>query len=99
MLTRSQRSDTLYRAMVNMTRLLNSHTESLEYARSTAFGIHDSLEQAARAANSWNQTLKVTSTIVDYGLRLSCPIASLFLGNYGLPPSLIRNAALVLGGT
>ena len=84
--------------MANMTTLLHNHTESLEYASSTAFAIHHNLEQAANAARSWNQTLSLGSTIADYGLRISCPIASIFLGNYGLPPSLTRNAALVLGG-
>jgi len=84
--------------MVNMTTLLSNHTENLEYASSTASGISHSLEQAAYAARSWNQTLSFSSTIANYGLRLSCPIASVFLGNYGLPPSLTRNAALVLGG-
>lgn len=84
--------------MANMTTLLYNHTESLEQASSTAFGIHHSLEQAAYAAKSWNQTLSLGSALMDYGLRVSCPIASVFLGNYGLPPSLTRNAALVLGG-
>jgi hypothetical protein len=36
--------------------------------------------------------------LIDWGIRLSTPIFSLVLGNYGLPPSLARNAYLLFGG-
>jgi len=84
--------------MLNMTTLLHNHTENLEFASSAALSIHHDLQQAAKAAKSWNQALNLGGAVLDYGLRLSCPIISLCFGNYGLPPSLTRNAALVLGG-
>lgn len=84
--------------MKNMTDLLNNHSESLEQASFTAFGIHDSLEKAAKFAQSWSESSVLGSSMGDYAIRIVGPLATVFLGNYGLPPSLTRNALLILSG-
>jgi len=84
--------------MQNMTDLLHNHSEELEYASSTAFSIHSSLEKAAASAKSLNETSFISGSFGDFAIRLIVPLASVFLGNYGLAPSLSRNAVLILGG-
>ncbi|KAH8601289.1 hypothetical protein B0O99DRAFT_736507 [Bisporella sp. PMI_857] len=93
-----KRSDLLFATMVNMTILLKNHTKSLEQANTAAYGIHHSLEKAALAAQSWNETVGISGMLGEYALRIACPMVSVLLGNHGLPPSLARNAALILGG-
>lgn len=83
--------------MANITNLLQDHTEHLEQASFTVSYIHSSLEKAATAAGSWNATL-MGGSLGNYSLRIGTPLTTLILGNYGLPPSLFRNAALLLGG-
>jgi hypothetical protein len=84
--------------MTNMTTLLQNHTEYLELASVTASSIHSSLEKAAASAGSWNENFKWGGSLSNYALRIVTPLTTLVLGNYGLPPSLARNAALALGG-
>jgi hypothetical protein len=83
--------------MANITNLLQDHTEHLEQASFAVSYIHSSLEKAATAAGSWNATL-MGGSLGNYSLRIGTPLTTLILGNYGLPPSLFRNAALLLGG-
>jgi hypothetical protein len=84
--------------MKNMTEIISNHSESLEQASWTALGIHDSLERVVASARSWNETLFVSRTFGDYVIRFVGPLATVFLGNYGLPPSLARNAVLTISG-
>lgn len=81
-----------------MTTLLQNHTESLELASVTASSIHSNLEKAAASASSWNENFKWGGPLSNYALRIATPLSTLVLGNYGLPPSLARNAALAIGG-
>lgn len=93
-----QRSEALYAAINNMTNLIQNHTEYLELASLTASNIHSTLEKATVFPGSWGQGAEWGGAISNYALRIATPLATLVLGNYGLPPSVTRNAALVLGG-
>jgi hypothetical protein len=84
--------------MANMTRLLRNHTEYLELASVTASDIHSSLEKVATSTGSWNDNLTWRDSFSNIPLRIGTPLTTLVLGNYGLAPSLSRNAALILGG-
>lgn len=84
--------------MNNMTSLLQNHTEYLELANFKASTIHSTLDKAALSAGSWNQNLEWRGSLGNYALRITTPLTTLILGNYGLPPSFSRNAALLLGG-
>jgi hypothetical protein len=88
----------LYAAIANITILLENHTDHLEQAKSTASTIHHSLEKAATIADSWNENFRAGGSLGPYAVRITSPLTFLFLGNYGLPTSLSRNAALLLGG-
>jgi hypothetical protein len=81
-----------------MTNLIQNHTEYLELASLTASNIHSTLEKATIFPGSWGQNAEWGGAISNYALRIATPLATLVLGNYGLPPSFTRNAALVLGG-
>lgn len=82
-----------------MTILLQNHTESLEVASVTASSIYSSLEKVAASAGLWNENFKWGgASLSNYALRIITPLTALVLGNYGLPPSLARNAALAIGG-
>lgn len=81
-----------------MTNLIQNHTEYLELASLTASNIHSTLEKATVFPGSWGQDAEWGGAISNYALRIATPLATLVLGNYGLPPSFTRNAALVLGG-
>ena len=83
--------------MKNMTELIQDHTENLEQASFTAYNIHDSLEKAAALANAWNETL-LGGSLGDNAIRIAGPLTTVFLGNYGLAPSLARNVLLVVSG-
>lgn len=81
-----------------MTSLLQNHTEYLELATFKASNIHLTLEKTAVSAGSWDQNFEWGCSIGVYALRITTPLMTLILGNYGLPPSFTRNAALLLGG-
>jgi hypothetical protein len=84
--------------MNNMTTLIQNHTEYLESANFKVSNIHSILEKTAVFAGSWNQNIERGGPLGNYVLRIATPLATLILGNYGLPPSFTRNALLILGG-
>jgi hypothetical protein len=84
--------------MNNMTSLIQNHTEYLESASSKVSNIHSILEKTAVFAKSWNHNVERGGPLGNYVLRIVTPLATLILGNYGLPPSFTRNAMLILGG-
>ncbi|KAK8903948.1 hypothetical protein QC760_007385 [Botrytis cinerea] len=96
--TLDQRFDTLSNVVVNMTTLIQDHSESLEQASFTATGIRESLGKAAEAANSWNGIMSMGEPFVNNALRILLPPVTLFFGSHGLPPSLFRNLGLFIGG-
>ncbi|KAJ8062796.1 hypothetical protein OCU04_008054 [Sclerotinia nivalis] len=93
-----QRFEALSDVVVNMTTLIQDHSESLEQASFTATGIRESLGKAAEAANSWNGIIGMGEPFVNNALRILFPPITLFFGSHGLPPSLFRNFGLFVGG-
>ncbi|CAD6449326.1 d4c2e595-a039-4705-b477-c40f1496fb1f [Sclerotinia trifoliorum] len=93
-----QRFEALSDVVVNMTTLIQDHSESLEQASFTATGIRESLGKAAEAANSWNGIMGMGEPFVNNALRILSPPVTLFFGSHGLPPSLFRNFGLFVGG-
>lgn len=98
MLTQIQRSEALYAALGSMINIINNHSEILEQASFTAKGISASLENAAAVARSLNETLNLSGPLGDWALRFCIPLSSVFIGSYGLPPTPVRNAFLLLFG-
>ncbi|QSZ36144.1 hypothetical protein DSL72_007269 [Monilinia vaccinii-corymbosi] len=96
--TLDQRFEALSHVVVNMTTLIQDHSESLEQASFTASGIRESLGKAAEAANSWNGIISMGEPFVNNALRILFPPVTLFFGSHGLPPSLLRNFGLFVGG-
>jgi hypothetical protein len=81
-----------------MANMVHNHTDDLEQASFTAFRIHETLENASMAAESWKGTLTSTHSIADWGLRIGGLVGGVLLGGYGLPPSVFRNLQLLVGG-
>ncbi|KAG4032619.1 hypothetical protein MFRU_006g00890 [Monilinia fructicola] len=96
--TLDQRFEALAHVVVNMTTLIENHSENLEQASFTATGIRESLGKAAEAANSWNGIINMGEPFFDNALRILFPPVTLFFGSHGLPPSLFRNFGLFVGG-
>ncbi|KAI1652488.1 hypothetical protein F4813DRAFT_400985 [Daldinia decipiens] len=76
----------------------DDHTSLLHQARNITNDILETLEDtAAEAANVGNSILK-QSSVSSWWPYVWCPAASLVLGSYGLPPSAMRNLALLTLG-
>jgi len=85
-------------AVSNMTSLIQNHTDILEQASVTTFGLQENLNKAASAAKLWNEAFDVSKPFNANIVRFSLPIVVLMLGNYGLAPSLLRNFGLLTSG-
>ncbi|EDN99336.1 hypothetical protein SS1G_02190 [Sclerotinia sclerotiorum 1980 UF-70] len=96
--TLDQRFEALSNVVINMTTLIQDHSESLGQASFTVTGIRESLGKAAEAANSWNGIMGMGEPFVNNALRILSPPVTLFFGSHGLPPSLFRNFGLLVGG-
>lgn len=76
----------------------NAHTQLLHETQNMTNGILISLEETAGAASAINNAFTRQSFATSWWPYIWCPAVSLVLGSYGLPPSAIRNAALVALG-
>lgn len=81
-----------------MAELLQHHTNTLQQASYAASDIHDNLDKVVEASKLWSITLNERGFLSDYSLRLGIPLTTLFVGNYGMTSSLMRNVGLFLGG-
>lgn len=72
-----------------------SHSESLNKAQQQAEEVLGTLESAAFSAISLQESMTRNFRLRGWWPYIYCPIASLVLGSYGLPPSAIRNLTLV----
>ncbi|CAG8975672.1 hypothetical protein HYALB_00007875 [Hymenoscyphus albidus] len=96
-----EKSDGVLTALLNATDLFQTHATQLEKARMTANKIHDSLGNVAsitKLVSTFADKMTLSGRIGDWMVRLVVPPATVFLGSYGLPPSLSRNALLLVGG-
>lgn len=73
-------------------------TQRLQQASNITSEILDILEDTAEAASSVNESLLTGATSRSWWPYIVCPTASLVMGSYGLPPSAVRNLALLALG-
>ncbi|KAI1111682.1 hypothetical protein F5Y14DRAFT_303933 [Nemania sp. NC0429] len=74
------------------------HTNLLQQAQNITNDILDALGETTASATALNEVLSGQRYISSWWLYVWCPVASLVVGSYGLPPSLIRNVFLVIFG-
>ncbi|EAA28446.1 hypothetical protein GE21DRAFT_9278 [Neurospora crassa] len=73
-------------------------TQRLQQASNITNDILDILENTAEAASSVNESLLTGASSRSWWPYIVCPTASLVMGSYGLPPSAVRNLALLALG-
>ncbi|KJZ74650.1 hypothetical protein HIM_06000 [Hirsutella minnesotensis 3608] len=72
-----------------------AHQRSLEQAQQKALQVLDTLEVVSSSAGSLKQSLLSGLGLSQWWPYLFCPLVTLTIGSYGLPPSASRNIALV----
>ncbi|VBB80146.1 Putative protein of unknown function [Podospora comata] len=77
---------------------VEDHTSMLKQAKNITNEILDALEETATAALTVNESMFKTATTKSWWPFLVCPSASLVLGSYGMPPSMLRNFGLLAFG-
>lgn len=75
------------------------HTHLLSQAQNMTIEILDNLEDTVESASNISGAFSKQSSAMSWWPYIWCPAASLVMGSYGLPPSAIRNLALVAMGT
>lgn len=73
-------------------------TQRLQQASNITNEILDILEDTAEAASSVNESFLAGASSRSWWPYIVCPTASLVMGSYGLPPSAVRNLALLALG-
>ncbi|KAI1129393.1 hypothetical protein F5Y10DRAFT_291136 [Nemania abortiva] len=76
----------------------DAHTDLLEQAQNITNDILDTLEKTATSAFSFGDVYSGQSPLASWWPYIWCPVVSLVMGSYGLPPSLIRNVGLLALG-
>lgn len=101
----AQRQETLQRGMdrlamatETLSEKLEDHSSILEQVNNITTDVLDTLEETAVMASSVNESFS-RATSLSWWPFVILPTASLVLGSYGLPPSILRNLTLLaLGG-
>ncbi|KAJ2989035.1 hypothetical protein NUW58_g3673 [Xylaria curta] len=76
------------------------HTRLLQQAQNITQDILDTLGDTAASAIALGGIFPQTPSFKSWWIYIWCPVVSLVMGSYGLPPSLLRNLALfALGET
>jgi hypothetical protein len=73
----------------------NEHGKRLKEAQRRADEILGTLDSAASSAASFQNSISSTLGLKGWWPYIYCPLASLVMGSYGLPPSAMRNLVLV----
>lgn len=73
----------------------DEHGEQLRQAQNSADQILSTLDAAATSASTFTSSFSNAFAIQGWWPYIYCPVASLMMGSYGLPPSAVRNVALV----
>ncbi|KAK4233380.1 nuclear fusion protein KAR5 [Achaetomium macrosporum] len=90
--------DRLAIATETLSEKLEDHSSMLKQANNITTDILDTLEQTVVVASSVNESFSRATTLSWWPFVIF-PTAALVLGSYGLPPSILRNLALLaLGG-
>lgn len=71
------------------------HEGSLDVAQKRAIEITNTLESAASSATAFQGYMSQGLGLSGLWPYVACPLASLWMGSYGLPPSAARNIALI----
>lgn len=77
---------------------LEDHSSMLKQANNITNDILDALEETAAVASSVNQSFFMSATTRSWWPFVVFPAASLVMGSYGLPPSIMRNLGLLALG-
>ncbi|KAF8864833.1 hypothetical protein BDZ45DRAFT_494583 [Acephala macrosclerotiorum] len=94
-----QKAQAALSAVINATELLQSHSQNLHQASAKASDINENLNKAVITAQTWRDTLSVSSAMPDWALRVICPLTTLVLGNFGIAsPTIGSNLMLFIGG-
>ncbi|KAK0667979.1 hypothetical protein QBC41DRAFT_394757 [Cercophora samala] len=90
--------DRILAATEKLSDKVEDHTSMLKQASNITNEILDALEETAAAALTVNDSLFKTATTKSWWPFVVCPSASLVLGSYGMPPSMLRNFGLLAMG-
>ncbi|CZR51965.1 uncharacterized protein PAC_01842 [Phialocephala subalpina] len=94
-----QKAQAALSAVINATKLLQSHSQNLHQASAKASDINENLNKAVLTARTWQDTLSVSTSMPDWALRVLCPLTTLVLGNFGIAsPTIGSNLMLFIGG-
>ncbi|KAL2135786.1 hypothetical protein VTI74DRAFT_6991 [Chaetomium olivicolor] len=93
-----QGMDRLAAATETLSMKLEGHSSMLNQANNITNDILDALEETAAAASSLNATFFMRATSRSWWPFIVFPTASLVMGSYGLPPSIMRNIGLLAFG-
>jgi hypothetical protein len=90
--------DRLVTATETLSTKLNDHSSTLKQANNITNDILDALEETAAVAFSMNESFFTSATTRSWWPFVVFPTASLVMGSYGLPPSIVRNIGLLAFG-
>ncbi|KAJ8129584.1 hypothetical protein O1611_g4048 [Lasiodiplodia mahajangana] len=74
------------------------HTGLLQQAQNITNDILDTLEETAASASDLGDSFSGQRSLASRWPYIWCPVVSLVMGSYGLPPSLLRNLGLLALG-
>jgi hypothetical protein len=74
------------------------HTDLLQQVQNITNEILDTLGETAASAATVGDVFSGQRPLTSRWPYIWCPVASLVMGSYGLPPSLLRNIGLVALG-
>lgn len=90
--------DRLVTATEKLSTKFNDYSSLLKQANNITNDILDTLGETAAAAFSINESFLARVTTTSWWPFVVFPTASLILGSYGLPPSMLRNIGLLAFG-
>jgi hypothetical protein len=93
-----QNAQQMTTVLVNATELFLVHADKIEQASLTVSQIHKNLGPIATVGDFIFDYLKHSGYVADWAIRVATPPGLIWLGGWGLPASMIRNALLGIGG-
>ncbi|KAI0439666.1 hypothetical protein F4803DRAFT_530115 [Xylaria telfairii] len=99
------RQDNLEQGMQRLINISNTlaskydaHTDLLQQAQNITNEILNTLEDTAASAAAMGDGFLGQTSLKSWWLYIWCPVVSLVMGSYGLPPSMLRNFGLIALG-
>jgi hypothetical protein len=90
--------DRLVTATETLSTKFDDHAGMLKQASNITNDILDALEETAAVASSMSESFFASATTRSWWPFVVFPTASLVMGSYGLPPSILRNLGLLAFG-